>query len=120
MAIAEPDLSNRPLQLTAERTMAATPSVLFRAWTEQIRPLVRGAGNCADAGPGRHPVLFRDPLRGQPASPLRPLPPARTGPAHRTDLAHCCDSRRRNGGHRRADTRERRHSLTTPPRRLQI
>lgn len=36
MAIAEPDLSHRPLRLTAERTMAAAPAVLFRAWTEQF------------------------------------------------------------------------------------
>jgi uncharacterized protein YndB with AHSA1/START domain len=31
-----PDLSARPLQLTAERTMRAMPAALFRAWTEQI------------------------------------------------------------------------------------
>jgi uncharacterized protein YndB with AHSA1/START domain len=36
MAIAEPDLSQRPLRLNAERTMAAAPAVLFRAWTEQF------------------------------------------------------------------------------------
>jgi uncharacterized protein YndB with AHSA1/START domain len=36
MAIAEPDLSKRPLQLSVERTMAAASGVLFRAWTEQF------------------------------------------------------------------------------------
>jgi uncharacterized protein YndB with AHSA1/START domain len=36
MAIAEPDLSKRPLRFTVERTMVATPAVLFRAWTEQF------------------------------------------------------------------------------------
>jgi len=36
MAIAEPDLSKRPLRFTVERTMVAAPAVLFRAWTEQF------------------------------------------------------------------------------------
>jgi len=31
-----PDLSERPFQLRVERTMVASPSVLFRAWTEQM------------------------------------------------------------------------------------
>jgi uncharacterized protein YndB with AHSA1/START domain len=31
-----PDLSERPFQLTVERAMTATPSILFRAWTEQF------------------------------------------------------------------------------------
>jgi uncharacterized protein YndB with AHSA1/START domain len=29
-----PDVSSRPLRLTAERTMVAPPEVLYRAWTE--------------------------------------------------------------------------------------
>jgi uncharacterized protein YndB with AHSA1/START domain len=36
MTIATPDLSSRPLQLSAERAMTAPPGVLFRAWTEQF------------------------------------------------------------------------------------
>jgi uncharacterized protein YndB with AHSA1/START domain len=31
-----PDLTQRPFQLTVERTMTASPGILFRAWTEQL------------------------------------------------------------------------------------
>jgi len=31
-----PDLSSRPYRATAERTIAATPQALFRAWTDRI------------------------------------------------------------------------------------
>lgn len=34
--VAAPDLSSRPLRVTCERVMAASPEVLFRAWTEQF------------------------------------------------------------------------------------
>jgi uncharacterized protein YndB with AHSA1/START domain len=36
MAIAQPDLSTRPLSLTVERAMAAAPAALFRAWTKEF------------------------------------------------------------------------------------
>jgi uncharacterized protein YndB with AHSA1/START domain len=36
MPTAPPDLSSRPFRLTAERTMTASPDVLYRAWTEQF------------------------------------------------------------------------------------
>jgi uncharacterized protein YndB with AHSA1/START domain len=32
----QPDLSSRPFDLTVERTMLASPSVIYRAWTEQF------------------------------------------------------------------------------------
>jgi len=35
-AIAAPDLSARPFGLRVERPMAASPSALYRAWTEQF------------------------------------------------------------------------------------
>ncbi|HEY9501361.1 MAG TPA: hypothetical protein VIR01_07035, partial [Pyrinomonadaceae bacterium] len=34
--VCPPDLSERPLQLTVERTMTAAPSILYRGWTEQL------------------------------------------------------------------------------------
>jgi uncharacterized protein YndB with AHSA1/START domain len=34
--IAPPDLSSRPLRVTAEREIAVPPNVLYRAWTAQI------------------------------------------------------------------------------------
>jgi uncharacterized protein YndB with AHSA1/START domain len=36
MAVAPPDLSERPFHLTVERTMSLPPDVLFGAWTEKI------------------------------------------------------------------------------------
>ena len=36
MPVIQPDLSSRPFWLTCERTMAASPRVLYRAWTEQL------------------------------------------------------------------------------------
>lgn len=35
VVLAEPDISSRPHQLTVEREIAALPSVLYRAWTEE-------------------------------------------------------------------------------------
>jgi len=35
-AVTRPDLSSRPWNLTAERTMVATPRALYRAWTEYV------------------------------------------------------------------------------------
>jgi uncharacterized protein YndB with AHSA1/START domain len=34
--VCPPDLSQRPFELKVERKMSASPSVLFRAWTEQM------------------------------------------------------------------------------------
>lgn len=34
--LARPDLSSRPYRLTVDRTMTASPEVIYRAWTEHI------------------------------------------------------------------------------------
>jgi uncharacterized protein YndB with AHSA1/START domain len=36
LTIAPPDISSRPFRLTAQRAMMASPSALYRAWTEQF------------------------------------------------------------------------------------
>jgi hypothetical protein len=79
--IAAPDLSLRPLGLQAERAMAASPSVLFSAWTEQFKSLVCGAGVGVDESGSQRRFLFRDTFRGYAASALRALHQAGTRPA---------------------------------------
>jgi uncharacterized protein YndB with AHSA1/START domain len=36
MPVSLPDLSSRPFNLKVERLMAASPEVLFQAWTQQF------------------------------------------------------------------------------------
>ncbi|MGF6887849.1 uncharacterized protein YndB with AHSA1/START domain [Nocardia sp. GAS34] len=77
--IGVPDLSARPFDLTAERTMAASPQALYSAWTERFGDwfaapdsvLMRAAVNApfffqAEGGGARHPHYGRF-LRLEPA-----------------------------------------------------
>ena len=59
-----PDLSERPFQLRVERRMSASPSVLFRAWTEQIS-LVRGSRISTNEPRDKQAVLWETHFEGQ-------------------------------------------------------
>ena len=70
--ICPPDLSSRPLQLTVERTMQASPTMLYHAWTVGIEQwfatpgtaLIKGEVNTpffweVEGGGRRHPHYGR-------------------------------------------------------------
>jgi uncharacterized protein YndB with AHSA1/START domain len=63
--IAPPDLSNRPLRLVVERTMAAYPSVLYRAWTEQFDRWFAAPGIVLMRGEVNTPFFFEARSEGQ-------------------------------------------------------
>ncbi len=64
-AIPAPDLTDRPFRLTAERTMALSPDVLFRAWTQQIDRWFAAPGSALMRGEVNAAVYFETHFQGK-------------------------------------------------------
>lgn len=77
MPIAPPDLSSRPIQLTLERTMTASPPVLFRAWIEQFDRWFAAPGTVLMRPKVDAPLLLRNALCARAPSTLRKISQAR-------------------------------------------
>ena len=57
-AIARPDLSNRPLQMTCEHRIRAKPSAVYAAWTERFDCWFAQAGTVAMVPEPGRPYFF--------------------------------------------------------------
>jgi uncharacterized protein YndB with AHSA1/START domain len=63
--VCPPDLSQRPFQLRVERTMSVSPSVLFRAWTEQMDRWFAAPGSVLMAAEVNKPFFWETHFEGQ-------------------------------------------------------
>jgi len=61
----QPDLSSRPLKLTVERTMLASPDVVYRAWTEQFDQWFAEPGTLMMKAEVNVPFFFETHFEGQ-------------------------------------------------------
>jgi uncharacterized protein YndB with AHSA1/START domain len=64
-AICNPDLSSRPLALTAERTMHASPPSLYRAWTEHFDRWFAIPGSVLMSAAVNAPFFFETDFEGE-------------------------------------------------------
>ena len=60
-----PGLSQRPFQLTVERTMSASPSVLFKAWTEKMDHWFAAPGTALMTPEVNKPFFWETQFEGQ-------------------------------------------------------
>ena len=61
----QPDLSTRPYEFTIERTMLASPSVVYRAWTEQFDQWFAEPGTLQMKADVNVPFFFETHFEGQ-------------------------------------------------------